>query len=60
VFYAWLELAVASRTDIALRHAVLHANQKFFDEAVIMWQAGFPEIRADPAAFMILNQMING
>ena len=59
-FYAWLELAVASRTDIALREAVLRASRKFFDETVAMWQAGFPEVRADPVSFVVLSQMING
>lgn len=59
-FYAWLELAVASRTDIALHEAVLRASRKFFDETVAMWQAGFPEVRAEPVAFVVLSQMING
>lgn len=60
VFYAWLELAIASRTDLALRDAVLRISQKFGDEVVEMWRSAFPEIPGGRDSFLILSQIING
>jgi AcrR family transcriptional regulator len=59
-FYAWLELAVASRTDIALRQAVFRVSQKFSDEVTRMWQTIFSDLTAQPLEFAVLSQFING
>jgi AcrR family transcriptional regulator len=60
IFYAWLELAVASRTDLALRESVHRISREFFDEASKDWQKAFREVGADARAFVVLNQFING
>ena len=60
IFYAWLELAVASRTDLALRESVHRISREFFDEASKDWQKAFHEVGADARDFVVLNQFING
>jgi AcrR family transcriptional regulator len=60
IFYAWLELAVASRTDLALRESVHRISREFFEEASKDWQKAFQEVGADARAFVVLNQFING
>lgn len=43
-FEAWLELAVATRTDPALHHRFVEVEDRFFEAAVGLFQEMFPEI----------------
>lgn len=43
-FEAWLELAVASRTDPALHQRFVDVEERFFDAAVVLFRELFPEI----------------
>jgi len=60
VFFAWLELVVAGRTDIALRDEVQDASLRLSVDTTRLWQAVFPELDADLMQFHVLNQIING
>lgn len=48
-FSAWLELALAARTNAALRARFVELEQRFFDIALATFQGLFPEAGADPS-----------
>jgi AcrR family transcriptional regulator len=47
-FTAWLELAVASRTDPALQARVVDVQSRFNEDTVAQFQTMFPAAAADP------------
>jgi AcrR family transcriptional regulator len=59
-FFAWLELVVASRTDLALRNGMLDVNLRLSVDLSRLWQEAFPEIEADLDAFKALSHLVNG
>ena len=60
VFYAWLELVVASRTDLAMREAVKMASERFSDRILEIWRELFGSPEDDPERFRLLSDFING
>jgi len=60
VFYAWLELVVASRTDIALREAVKTTSERFSARILEIWKDLFGSPSDSPELFRVLDQFING
>ena len=60
IFFAWLELVVASRTDRALRQGVQEASHQLGVDLARLWREAFPEIDADIAEFTALSRMVNG
>ncbi len=60
VFYAWLELAVASRTDVALRDAVRRLSESFSNKIAGVWKDLFGSPGDDPAQFRALDRLVNG
>lgn len=59
-FFAWLELVVASRTDLALRNGMMDVNLRLSVDLARLWQEAFPEVEADIDAFKALSHMVNG
>ncbi len=60
VFYAWLELVVASRTDLSLREAVRRASERFSGQILEIWKELFGAPSDDPSQFRLLDQFVNG
>ena len=60
VFYAWLELVVASRTDIALRSAVRKVSERYSEQVLEIWKQLFGSPADESAAFRLLDQVVNG
>jgi AcrR family transcriptional regulator len=60
VFYAWLELVVASRTDLSLRQAVRRASERFSGQILEIWKELFGSVSDDPERFRLLDQFVNG
>ena len=60
VFYAWLELVVASRTDLALREALKGASERFSNRVREIWKELFGSPSGTPERFRLLDQFING
>jgi AcrR family transcriptional regulator len=58
VFYAWLELVVASRTDVALREAVRRASERFSKNILEIWRELFAG--EDPSHLRIVDRFVNG
>lgn len=59
-FYAWLELVIASRTDVALREAVARTTARFSREVRQTWREAFGRPTDDPEQFLPLDSAING
>ena len=59
-FYAWLELVIASRTDVALRQAVARTTERFSHEVRQTWREAFGRPTDDPERFLPLDSVING
>ncbi len=60
VFYAWLELVVASRTDLALRGAVREVSESFSKRVLEIWKELFGAPADKASAFRMLDRIING
>ena len=60
VFYAWLELVVASRTDLALREAVCAASERFSNQIQEIWKELFGAQLDDRAEYRLIDRFING
>jgi AcrR family transcriptional regulator len=60
VFYAWLELVVACRTDLALREALKDASERFSDRVRKIWKELFGSPSDHSERFRLLDQFING
>ncbi|MGH7781512.1 MAG: TetR/AcrR family transcriptional regulator [Candidatus Binataceae bacterium] len=60
VFYAWLELVVASRTDLSLRQMVRQASERFSAQVLEIWKELFGSPSDDPARLRLLDQFVNG
>jgi AcrR family transcriptional regulator len=60
VFYAWLELVVASRTDVALRESVRRISARFSDSVREIWRELFGSAGDDPSKFGFLDRFVNG
>jgi len=59
-FYAWLELAVASRTDLALQQAVRSATEKYSAGILTLWQEALEVSTADARRYAQVEQIVNG
>ena len=60
VFYAWLELVVASRTDLALRGAVREVSERFSKRVLEIWKELFGAPADKASAFRMVDRIING
>jgi AcrR family transcriptional regulator len=60
IFYAWLELVVASRTDLALRSAVRRVSEQYSKEVLKIWKQLFGSPSDEASAFRMLDQVVNG
>ncbi len=60
VFYAWLELLVASRTDIGLRQAIRRLGVGYAERILEVWKTLFGSPADDPQAFRIVDRVLNG
>ena len=60
VFYAWLELVVASRTDLALRGAVREVSERFSKRVLEIWKELFGTPADKASAFRMLDRIVNG
>ena len=60
VFYAWLELVVASRTDLALRGAVRVVSERFSKRVLEIWKELFGAPADKASAFRMLDRIVNG
>jgi AcrR family transcriptional regulator len=60
VFYAWLELVVASRTDLALRGAVREVSELFSKRVLEIWKELFGAPADKASAFRMLDRIVNG
>lgn len=60
VFYAWLELVVASRTDLALREAIGRASERFSVQILEIWKELFGSPADDPVEFRLVDRFVNG
>lgn len=59
-FQAWIELVVASRTDPALREAVLRISQGFSQASIEIWQDLMRPNSFDPDSLRVLDRVVNG
>jgi AcrR family transcriptional regulator len=59
-FYAWLELAVASRTDLALREAVRSATEKYSAGILTLWREALEASTGDARRYAQVEQIVNG
>ncbi|MGO9601870.1 MAG: TetR/AcrR family transcriptional regulator [Candidatus Binataceae bacterium] len=59
-FQAWIELVVASRTDPALREAVLRISQGFSQASIDIWQDLLRPNSLDPDSLRVLDRIVNG
>jgi AcrR family transcriptional regulator len=67
-FEPWLELAVAARTDPALRERFAQLEARFFEPALATFRGLFPDATADPAfarvalrlTFVVLDGLATG
>lgn len=60
VFFAWLELVVASRTDPALRVTVKAASERYSRQILEIWKELFGTTSDSPELFRVLADFING
>ena len=60
IFYAWLELVVASRTDLALRSAVRQVSKSYTKRVLEIWKELFGSPGDEASAFQMLDRIING
>jgi AcrR family transcriptional regulator len=60
IFFAWLELVVASRTDVAIRQAVRRVSDRYSQGILKVWKKLFGAPEDDPEAFRVLSGIING
>ncbi len=60
IFYAWLELVVASRTDLALRSAVRQVSKNYTNRVLEIWKELFGSPGDEASAFRMLDQIVNG
>jgi AcrR family transcriptional regulator len=59
-FQAWIELVVASRTDPALRDAVLRISQGFSRASIEIWQDILRPNSFEERSLSLLDRIING
>ena len=60
IFYAWLELVVASRTDLALRRSVRQVSERYSKRVLEIWKQLFGLPVDEPSSFRMLDRIING
>lgn len=60
IFYAWLELLVASRTDLGLRQAVRRLGESFAQKILEVWKQIFGSPNDEPSAFLMIDRFVNG
>lgn len=60
VFYAWLELVVASRTDLGLRRAVRQVSERFSRRVLEIWKELFGSPSDEASAFRMVDRIVNG
>ena len=60
IFYAWLELVVASRTDLALRRAVRQVSERYSKRVLEIWKQLFGLPVDEASSFRMLDRIVNG
>ena len=60
IFCAWLELVVASRTDLALRSSVRQVSESYSKRVLEIWKQLFGSPVDELSPFRMLDRIVNG